>query len=323
MNRTKMEVKTIWILVLLIYSNVSDGEFYDANNSVSVNSNVAGDNNLASVLASRELNNGDEPDSDNQEKSVLRQAEMNFLAKLRHSQRQGQIIPAIDASLPNPPETIPQTEPVYDIDWQSLLVGLLDNPDHEVAGYRSLEENLGTIMRFLAQRRDNSLLDEPSLLPAATGEDFSELGQKRAAALRTTMARRSHTFPFNKERFTPSISVGALTNLGDFFQHLKHNLESLESKNLSKDQVKLLEGENMISNLRKGRLLSRLPQACRKCSFSARISELPTFERNPSAGIIGSRFVSRDQLSRPRVQTSRTGKVIFPLIHRPLPLLSC
>uniref|UniRef100_A0A182SA87 Uncharacterized protein n=1 Tax=Anopheles maculatus TaxID=74869 RepID=A0A182SA87_9DIPT len=44
---------------------------------------------------------------------------------------------------------------------------------------------------------------------------------------------------------------GALTNLGDFFQNLKHNLESLESKNLNNDQVKLLEGQNMISNLRK------------------------------------------------------------------------
>uniref|UniRef100_A0A182YBU1 Uncharacterized protein n=1 Tax=Anopheles stephensi TaxID=30069 RepID=A0A182YBU1_ANOST len=33
--------------------------------------------------------------------------------------------------------------------------------------------------------------------------------------------------------------------------NLKHNLESLESKNLNNDQVKLLEGQNMISNLRK------------------------------------------------------------------------
>ncbi|KFB50293.1 Dper\GL11233-PA-like protein [Anopheles sinensis] len=57
--------------------------------------------------------------------------------------------------------------------------------------------------------------------------------------------------------FTPSFPLvpvrfaGALTNLGDFFQNLKHNLESLEAKHLNTEQVKLLEGQNMISNLRK------------------------------------------------------------------------
>uniref|UniRef100_A0A182TGE7 Uncharacterized protein n=1 Tax=Anopheles melas TaxID=34690 RepID=A0A182TGE7_9DIPT len=94
-------------------------------------------------------------------------------------------------------------------------------------------------------------------------ESFGTVGQKRAAALRSTMARRSHIMPTGTQgggggtaaeegSFMPSISVGALTNLGDFFQNLKHNLESLESKNLNNDQVKLLEGQNMISNLRKG-----------------------------------------------------------------------
>uniref|UniRef100_A0A182PV44 Uncharacterized protein n=1 Tax=Anopheles epiroticus TaxID=199890 RepID=A0A182PV44_9DIPT len=92
-------------------------------------------------------------------------------------------------------------------------------------------------------------------------ESFGAVGQKRAAALRSTMARRSHILPSatggsagtagEEGSFMPSISVGALTNLGDFFQNLKHNLESLEAKNLNNDQVKLLEGQNMISNLRK------------------------------------------------------------------------
>ncbi|XP_058065846.1 uncharacterized protein LOC131215473 [Anopheles bellator] len=89
-------------------------------------------------------------------------------------------------------------------------------------------------------------------------------GQKRAAALRSTVARRSHILPtvtgngggsHEDTSFMPSISVGefygALTNLGDFFQNLKQNLESLESKNLNHEQVKLLEGQNMISHLRK------------------------------------------------------------------------
>ncbi|ETN65751.1 hypothetical protein AND_002477 [Anopheles darlingi] len=86
------------------------------------------------------------------------------------------------------------------------------------------------------------------------------VGQKRAAALRSTVARRSHAVQPSSmahgssgedASFLPSISVGALTNLGDFFQNLKHNLESLESKNLNTEQVKLLEGQNMISSMRK------------------------------------------------------------------------
>uniref|UniRef100_A0AAG5D566 Uncharacterized protein n=1 Tax=Anopheles atroparvus TaxID=41427 RepID=A0AAG5D566_ANOAO len=90
------------------------------------------------------------------------------------------------------------------------------------------------------------------------------VAQKRAAAFRSTVARRSHVIPAvaatgggsgEDGSFLPSISVGefygALTNLGDFFQNLKHNLESLESKHLNTEQVKLLEGQNMISNLRK------------------------------------------------------------------------
>nr|XP_040228273.2 uncharacterized protein LOC120952818 isoform X3 [Anopheles coluzzii] len=111
-----------------------------------------------------------------------------------------------------------------------------------------------------------SSTDGESRNAGTVDESFGTVGQKRAAALRSTMARRSHIMPTGTQgggggtaaeegSFMPSISVGefygALTNLGDFFQNLKHNLESLESKNLNNDQVKLLEGQNMISNLRK------------------------------------------------------------------------
>ncbi|XP_029722261.1 uncharacterized protein LOC109403814 isoform X2 [Aedes albopictus] len=330
MSGIKMEVKTIWILVLLVYSN--DGEFYDTNNSVSINADdAAGNNNLHSIVTNREFNDSDEPNNANNRGKGLPRAEINFLAKLRQRQRQGQIIPAMDMSLGNQQKLqSPPPEVGYDSDWQDLLVELLSKPpDNEDHGYRSLEEDLGTIVRFLAQQQEHPLVEDASRLSplSSSGGELSASGQKRAAALRTSMSRRSHTFPYSKERFSPSISVGelygALTNLGDFFQHLKHNLESLESKNLSKDQVKLLEGENMISNLRKGRIYSRLPQACWKCSLSTRLPELPPLERNPSPGVVRARFVPGDQLSRSGVQTGRTGKVMFPLIHRPLPLLSC
>ncbi|XP_021698398.1 uncharacterized protein LOC110676114 isoform X2 [Aedes aegypti] len=248
MNGIKMEIKTIWILVLLVYSK--GGEFYDSNNSASINANTAVDNNLHSIVVNRELNDSDDPNSSNH----VNRAEVNFLAKLRQSQRQGQIIPTMNMPLRSQQKLQLPPEMGYDSDWQDLLVELLSNPNNEDNSYRSLEEDLGTIVRFLAQQRQHSLLGEANY-PSSTSDELSAPGQKRAAALRTSMARRSHTFPYNKERFSPSISVGelygALTNLGDFFQHLRNNLESLESKNLSKDQVKLLEGENMISNLRK------------------------------------------------------------------------
>ncbi|XP_052860791.1 uncharacterized protein LOC128267882 [Anopheles cruzii] len=107
----------------------------------------------------------------------------------------------------------------------------------------------GSVHEPLAKDRETVLAD--NAVP---------VGQKRAAALRSTVARRSHILPTvtgngggssEDTSFMPSISVGALTNLGDFFQNLKQNLESLESKNLNHEQVKLLEGQNMISHLRK------------------------------------------------------------------------
>ncbi|XP_041773109.1 uncharacterized protein LOC121594158 isoform X1 [Anopheles merus] len=167
-------------------------------------------------------------------------------------------------------------------------------------------------------------------------ESFGTVGQKRAAALRSTMARRSHIMPTGTQSggggsaaeegsFMPSISVGefygALTNLGDFFQNLKHNLESLESKNLNNDQVKLLEGQNMISNLRKGFFYSRvcrgLSQAGGQCRFPARHPELSALAPDSSAGFHRAGAVPWDQLSRSRVHACRTRKMSYPPTIRP------
>ncbi|XP_052897393.1 uncharacterized protein LOC128304273 [Anopheles moucheti] len=188
---------------------------------------------------------------------------------------------------------------------------------------------------------------EPESRSAGLAEDtFGTVGQKRAAALRSTMARRSHIMPAvagggggggggaggsgggggtDDGSFMPSISVGefygALTNLGDFFQNLKHNLESLESKNLNNDQVKLLEGQNMISNLRKGFFYSRvcrgLSQAGGQCRFPARHPELSALAPDSGAGVYRAGALPWNQLSRSRVHACRTRKMSYPPTIRP------
>jgi hypothetical protein len=42
-----------------------------------------------------------------------------------------------------------------------------------------------------------------------------------------------------------------LTNLQGFFNDLKNNLEVIEAKNLTPNQIKLLEGQNIQANLRR------------------------------------------------------------------------
>ncbi|XP_055690569.1 uncharacterized protein LOC129794020 isoform X1 [Lutzomyia longipalpis] len=71
--------------------------------------------------------------------------------------------------------------------------------------------------------------------------EIRDTGEKRSA-LRATMARRSQKS--KEEQFIPSISVGALTNLRGFFDNLKYNLESLESKALTPNQVRFLTSSN-------------------------------------------------------------------------------
>lgn len=232
----------MWILVLLVYSKVSGGEFYDTNNSAtSSDAYTAKEERSHSVPVNHEANSDDEDNHINHDES-RRQAEMNFLEKLKQRQRQRQFIPA---------KVMSSRERM---DPHGLFVDLLENPENDMNDQTLFVNDLATVLRYLAQQRDETAQTKQDSFRQSS-EEFSDNGQKRAAALRTTMSRRSHTFPYSKERFSPSISVGefygALTNLGDFFQHLKHNLESLETKNLSHDQVKLLEGENMISNLRK------------------------------------------------------------------------
>lgn len=200
---------------------VSGGEFYDSTNSASINTNTAVDNNLHSIVVNRELNDSDDPNSSNH----ANRAKVNFLAKLRQNQRQGQIIPTMNMPLRSQQKLQLPPEMGYDSDWQDLLVELLSNPNNEDNSYRSLEEDLGTIVRFLAQQRQHSLVGEANY-PSSTSDELSAPGQKRAAALRTSMARRSHTFPYNKERFSPSISVGELygTVLQKYFYYFSDSL---------------------------------------------------------------------------------------------------
>ncbi|XP_050091704.1 uncharacterized protein LOC126575181 isoform X2 [Anopheles aquasalis] len=181
------------------------------------------------------------------------------------------------------------------------------------------------------------LIEMPA--PAGAGplvDGMTTVGQKRAAALRSTVARRSHavqpsamTHGSSGEdtSFLPSISVGALTNLGDFFQNLKHNLESLESKNLNTEQVKLLEGQNMISSMRKGFFYSRdcrgLSKAGGQCRFPARHPELSAIAPYPRVGVHRAGALPWHELSRSRVHACRTRKMSYPptIIRPPLSAL--
>ncbi|XP_058459821.1 uncharacterized protein LOC131435693 isoform X2 [Malaya genurostris] len=256
------EFRVLWLLILLVYIRVSGGEFYDSNDSVGGSSDNAG-NHLLSFPESRDGRSPDDEGSASTNRingKGLIVPEINFLAKLRQRQRERpQVIPAVAFSRGDQ-----SADDGIENDWQlkQLIAMNLPNGDDANNELASLENDLSIVLDFLAKYKDE-LLDEG--LPDSNVE-LHDSGQKRAAALRSTMARRSHDFPGSKERFAPSISIGALTNLGDFFQHLKHNLESLESKNLSHDQVKLLEGQNMISNLRK-ELIEEYPKPAGSAAF--------------------------------------------------------
>ncbi|XP_055535501.1 uncharacterized protein LOC129724541 isoform X2 [Wyeomyia smithii] len=247
MSHSKRDSRILWMLVLLVYTKGSDGEFYDAHAANKLD-DVSADNLHRFPSVNQEHN--DETKANRVGSSdALGEAEINFLAKLRQRQRESQPVPAVGILARNPVKDQTAAAENYD-DWQLQLLASLNNP----ASFAALEEinqtpsfdgDLGTVLKFLAQYTGEAAAFDPM-----TPDEFNDNGGKRAAALRSTMARRSHSSK-EPEPFAPSISIGALTNLGDFFQHLKHNLESLESKNLSHDQVKLLEGHNMVSNLRK------------------------------------------------------------------------
>ncbi|XP_059614154.1 uncharacterized protein LOC132260198 [Phlebotomus argentipes] len=89
-----------------------------------------------------------------------------------------------------------------------------------------------------------ALYDDMDASAEALGNflDVRDTGEKRST-LRASMARRSQKSS-KEEQFIPSISVGALTNLRGFFDNLKYNLESLESKSLTPNQVRFLTSSN-------------------------------------------------------------------------------
>lgn len=182
---------------------VSGGKFYDTNNSATIDANTAREENVHTFSANNEANNLNEGIRYNYGKG-LRQAEINFLTKLRQRQRQRQLIPAMEISSREQQELKQPMESVAVID--NLLDGLLGNPDNDISDQSSLENDLATVVRYLAQKREESLSSQGSSEQGS--DEFSGNGQKRAAALRTSMSRRSHSFPYNKERFSPSISVG-------------------------------------------------------------------------------------------------------------------
>ncbi|XP_055628569.1 uncharacterized protein LOC129770016 isoform X2 [Toxorhynchites rutilus septentrionalis] len=235
---TKVGLKPMWMLVLLIYTKVSEGEFYDSNHNVRSNLDDGGINLHSFVPSSDHTTNGDVNEANKNYDNSLRLAEINFLAKLAQRYRQRQPDPVVGIAMEK-----------HNRDQSSSLSTDVNSIDGGVQDMGSFDNDLRTLVKYLIRHREE-LTGEHE--PNELSEEFSANGQKRAAALRATMARRSHSFtPHDKERFSPSISVGSLTNLGDFFHTLKHNLESLETRNLSNDQVKLLQGQNMISNLRK------------------------------------------------------------------------
>lgn len=117
--------------------------------------------------------------------------EINYIAKLRQRQRQRALVPAVAI-------TVGQHQPVEAVDPDS------DYPDVDLA---TLGEDLAMVVRFLDQHW-------VELFGGGGGEKTDDQpqqmqpGQKRAAALRTSMSRRSNSFNMPKERFSPSISVG-------------------------------------------------------------------------------------------------------------------
>uniref|UniRef100_A0A8D8D5M5 (northern house mosquito) hypothetical protein n=2 Tax=Culex pipiens TaxID=7175 RepID=A0A8D8D5M5_CULPI len=216
-------------------NSVSGGEFYDPTNGSNLGGPGSVQGSLHNLPESEGSGEGAPADTIVPPKGFVR-PEINFIAKLRQRQRQRALVPAVAIAVGQH-----QPVPVEVADPDS------DYPDVDLA---TLGEDLEMVVRFLDQHWVE-LFGGGGEEPAGDQPQQMQPGQKRAAALRTSMSRRSNSFNMPKERFSPSISVGALTNLGDFFQNLKHNLETLETRDLSNEQVKLLEGQNMITNLRK------------------------------------------------------------------------
>ncbi|XP_055374471.1 myb-like protein P [Condylostylus longicornis] len=49
----------------------------------------------------------------------------------------------------------------------------------------------------------------------------------------------------HQTQFVPSVSVGAMTNLGDFFDKLKNNVDFMEKSNFNPDAIDIMEGDHL------------------------------------------------------------------------------
>ncbi|XP_055916140.1 probable serine/threonine-protein kinase DDB_G0276461 [Eupeodes corollae] len=63
-------------------------------------------------------------------------------------------------------------------------------------------------------------------------------------------AFKRQKFKSHQTQFIPSISGGAMTNLGDFFRNLKNNIEFMEKSRLSNSEEVLLEGDHPLQLFR-------------------------------------------------------------------------
>ncbi|XP_055839757.1 uncharacterized protein LOC129907505 [Episyrphus balteatus] len=63
-------------------------------------------------------------------------------------------------------------------------------------------------------------------------------------------AFKRQKFKSHQTQFIPSISGGAMTNLGDFFRNLKNNIEFMEKSRLSNSEEVLLDGDHPIQMLK-------------------------------------------------------------------------
>lgn len=91
--------------------------------------------------------------------------------------------------------------------------------------------------------------DEPTAWSWLNDDVMDNLsdGQKRNAfhAIKRQKSKK------RQAKFTPGISVGAMTNLGDFFDNLKNNIDFLEKGELTDEQIQLLDGQHPLTSLKK------------------------------------------------------------------------
>lgn len=171
---------------------VSGGEFYDPTNGSNLGGPGSVQGSLHNLPESEGSGEGAPADTIVPPKGFVR-PEINFIAKLRQRQRQRALVPAVAIAVGQH-----QTVPVEVADPNS------DYPDVDLA---TLGEDLEMVVRFLDQHWVE-LFGGGGEEPAGDQPQQMQPGQKRAAALRTSMSRRSNSFNMPKERFSPSISVG-------------------------------------------------------------------------------------------------------------------